>query len=205
MSAATEQTKIDAPAKAKTAAPKPKASTKKVVASNSKQIFTAGTNGAQVVVTDAESKAEIYSANLAAGSSFTIDAASAIEIAPKKKRSAPEPAAAAVVDDSAQKQDDKKAKKAKKASVDDDSLENGDKAKSEKAEKKKEKKAPGEKKEKRAPSAYNLFIAAEVQRQKKANPSLDHKQAFSKAAEQWKVAKAAGTVPAAPTSASASA
>merc|ERR1712072_1019170 len=49
----------------------------------------------------------------------------------------------------------------------------------------------GEKKDKvkRPPSAYNLFMKSELPKVKKANPKLDHKQAFAKAAGNWKNAK----------------
>jgi hypothetical protein len=35
----------------------------------------------------------------------------------------------------------------------------------------------------RQPSAYNLFMKAEIQRVKAENPSLSHKEAFSKAVQ----------------------
>ena len=50
--------------------------------------------------------------------------------------------------------------------------------KSAKAEKPKEK-------VKRAPSAYNLFMKSELAKVKKANPKLDHKEAFTMAAGNW--------------------
>lgn len=45
-----------------------------------------------------------------------------------------------------------------------------------------------EKKDKvpRAPSAYNLFMKTELAKVKKEHPSLDHKEAFTKAANNWK-------------------
>ena len=46
-----------------------------------------------------------------------------------------------------------------------------------------------EAKVKRAPSAYNTFMKEEIAKVKKANPSLDHKEAFKKAASNWKSAK----------------
>ena len=65
------------------------------------------------------------------------------------------------------------------------------KPKAKKAIKKKSaKKAKPAKKEKkakvpRAPSAYNLFMKKEIAAVKKANPKLDHKAAFTKAAGNW--------------------
>ncbi|KAI3655170.1 hypothetical protein MP638_003353, partial [Amoeboaphelidium occidentale] len=47
---------------------------------------------------------------------------------------------------------------------------------------KKEKKEGGPKK----PSAYNLFMKDELARVKKDHPNLDHKEAFKKAAGNWK-------------------
>jgi hypothetical protein len=44
-------------------------------------------------------------------------------------------------------------------------------------------------KAKRAPSPYNIFMKSEIAKVKKANPSLDHKQAFKDAAGNWKTAK----------------
>ena len=41
-------------------------------------------------------------------------------------------------------------------------------------------------KAKRAPSAYNTFMKSEIAKVKKANPSLDHKEAFKVAAGNWK-------------------
>jgi histone H1/5 len=53
---------------------------------------------------------------------------------------------------------------------------------------KKEKK---EKKDKvpRAPSAYNLFMKSELAKIKKANPKMEHKEAFTKAAKNWSANK----------------
>jgi len=44
-----------------------------------------------------------------------------------------------------------------------------------------------DKKEKapRAPSAYNLFMKSELAKVKKANPKMDHKEAFTTAAKNW--------------------
>ena len=49
------------------------------------------------------------------------------------------------------------------------------------------KKSAGKKEEKvkRAPSAYNLFMKSELAKVKKANPKLDHKGAFTIAAQNW--------------------
>merc|ERR1740130_470168 len=49
-----------------------------------------------------------------------------------------------------------------------------------------------EKKEKvpRAPSAYNIFMKSEIAKVKKADPKLDHKLAFTKAAGGWATSKA---------------
>lgn len=52
------------------------------------------------------------------------------------------------------------------------------------------KKSAGKKEEKkekvkRAPSAYNLFMKSELAKVKKANPKLDHKEAFTTAAGNW--------------------
>ena len=60
-----------------------------------------------------------------------------------------------------------------------------------KTTKKKGKKAGGAsgKKEKRAPSKYNLFMATEIPKVKRANPKLDHKQAFAAAAKNWRTHK----------------
>ena len=61
------------------------------------------------------------------------------------------------------------------------------------AAKKSAKKSPAkkEKKEKvpRAPSAYNLFMKSELAKVKKADPSLDHKAAFTAAAGNWASSK----------------
>ena len=46
-----------------------------------------------------------------------------------------------------------------------------------------------EPKEKRPPSAYNLFMKSELAKVKKAQPTLDHKQAFTAAANNWKNSK----------------
>ncbi|XP_027099769.2 axial regulator YABBY 4 [Coffea arabica] len=43
---------------------------------------------------------------------------------------------------------------------------------------------PPEKRQ-RAPSAYNRFIGEEIQRLKAINPTMTHKQAFSRAAKSW--------------------
>nr|QOQ51155.1 YABBY transcription factor [Cathaya argyrophylla] len=40
-------------------------------------------------------------------------------------------------------------------------------------------------KRQRAPSAYNRFIRAEIQRIKAANPDISHREAFSAAAKNW--------------------
>lgn len=39
---------------------------------------------------------------------------------------------------------------------------------------------------KRPPSAYNLFMKAELPKFKEANPGVSHKDAFKKVAESWK-------------------
>eukprot|EP00341_Mesodinium_pulex_P009485 CAMPEP_0116932232 /NCGR_PEP_ID=MMETSP0467-20121206/28307_1 /TAXON_ID=283647 /ORGANISM="Mesodinium pulex, Strain SPMC105" /LENGTH=68 /DNA_ID=CAMNT_0004612859 /DNA_START=36 /DNA_END=242 /DNA_ORIENTATION=- len=44
-------------------------------------------------------------------------------------------------------------------------------------------------KTKRAPSAYNQFMKSEIAKVKKANASLDHKEAFKVAAGNWKTSK----------------
>ena len=46
---------------------------------------------------------------------------------------------------------------------------------------KKAKKANGAKK----PTPYNLFMKKEIQRVKKNDPTLDHKEAFKQAANNW--------------------
>ena len=46
--------------------------------------------------------------------------------------------------------------------------------------------AKSEGKAKRAPSAYNVFMKSEIAKVKKANASLDHKEAFKVAAGNWK-------------------
>lgn len=43
--------------------------------------------------------------------------------------------------------------------------------------------------EKRAPSAYNVFMKSEISKVKKSNPSLAHKEAFKKAASNWASSK----------------
>lgn len=50
-------------------------------------------------------------------------------------------------------------------------------------------KAENSKKEKRAPSAYNIFMKAEIPKVKKSNPKLTHKEAFAKAAGNWQKQK----------------
>jgi hypothetical protein len=55
-------------------------------------------------------------------------------------------------------------------------------------------KKPAAKKEKkdkvpRAPSAYNLFMKSELAKVKKANPKMDHKEAFTQAAKNWSANK----------------
>lgn len=42
-----------------------------------------------------------------------------------------------------------------------------------------------EPKEKRAASPYNIFMKNELAKVKKANPSLNHKEAFKVAAQNW--------------------
>ncbi|KAJ3101054.1 hypothetical protein HDU97_001697 [Phlyctochytrium planicorne] len=49
-----------------------------------------------------------------------------------------------------------------------------------KEDKPKKEKAP------RKPSAYNTYMKAALPKIKAADPSLSHKEAFKKAAEQWK-------------------
>jgi hypothetical protein len=44
-------------------------------------------------------------------------------------------------------------------------------------------------KAKKAPSAYNTFMKSEIAKVKKAQPSLDHKEAFKVAAANWKTSK----------------
>ena len=44
-------------------------------------------------------------------------------------------------------------------------------------------------KAKRAPSAYNLFMKTELAKVKRADPKLDHKEAFKVAASNWKDSK----------------
>lgn len=203
----TVQTKIDAStekaAKTKTAAPKPKPTQQVNVALKNKQVFTAGTNGARLVVTDADNNNELYTATIGAGASFTIDVASAVTAPKKGKRAAPEPesahapAAAPAATTASSAPLESKAKKAKKEpSADKEAAKaakEAAKADKEAAKAAKEAaKAAKAQKEKRAPSAYNLFIRDEVRRQKEANPALDHKQAFSKAAEVWKAQRDAG-------------
>ena len=50
-------------------------------------------------------------------------------------------------------------------------------------------KATKEPKEKRAPTPYNTFMKTEIAKVKKANASLDHKEAFKVAAGNWKNSK----------------
>ena len=47
------------------------------------------------------------------------------------------------------------------------------------------KKAEKKEKVKRAPSAYNLFMKEELAKVKKANPNMEHKEAFAAAAANW--------------------
>ena len=42
--------------------------------------------------------------------------------------------------------------------------------------------------QKRAPPAYNLFMQNEIAAVKSANPKMEHKEAFKKAAANWKKA-----------------
>ena len=44
-------------------------------------------------------------------------------------------------------------------------------------------------KTKRAPSAYNSFMKSEIAKVKKADPKLNHKDAFKVAAGNWKSSK----------------
>ena len=44
-------------------------------------------------------------------------------------------------------------------------------------------------KAKKGPSAYNLFMKSELAKIKKADPKLDHKEAFKKAAANWSKSK----------------
>lgn len=44
-------------------------------------------------------------------------------------------------------------------------------------------------KQKRAPSVYNLYMKTELARIKKANPTMDHKAAFTAAASGWAKSK----------------
>jgi hypothetical protein len=52
-------------------------------------------------------------------------------------------------------------------------------------------KKPASKKDKvpRAPSAYNVFMKAELTNLKKANPKMEHKEAFTQAAKNWSANK----------------
>jgi hypothetical protein len=50
-------------------------------------------------------------------------------------------------------------------------------------------KAAAAPKAKKAPSAYNTFMKTEIAKVKKAQPSLDHKEAFKVAAANWKTSK----------------
>merc|ERR1711981_402793 len=54
-----------------------------------------------------------------------------------------------------------------------------------KSAKKSAKKTDKKDKVKRAPSAYNLFMKSELAKVKKANPKMDHKEAFTAAAKSW--------------------
>ncbi len=47
-------------------------------------------------------------------------------------------------------------------------------------------KSPKADKVKREPSAYNLFMRSELAKVKKAQPTLNHKEAFTAAAGNWK-------------------
>lgn len=47
-------------------------------------------------------------------------------------------------------------------------------------------KSPKAEKVKRAPSAYNLFMKSELAKVKAKNPTLNHKEAFTAAANNWK-------------------
>ena len=40
-------------------------------------------------------------------------------------------------------------------------------------------------KDAKKPTSYNLFMKKEIQRVKKNNPALDHKEAFKQAANNW--------------------
>ena len=41
----------------------------------------------------------------------------------------------------------------------------------------------------RAPSAYNVFMKAEIAKVKAADPKLEHKEAFKQAAANWATSK----------------
>ena len=51
---------------------------------------------------------------------------------------------------------------------------------------KKAAKAPKAEKVKRPPSAYNLFMKSELAKVKAKSPELNHKEAFTAAANNWK-------------------
>jgi len=82
----------------------------------------------------------------------------------------------------------KTVKKASKGSDDDASSDNDEKTKKKRV--KRERDADGNIIKKRAPSAYNIFVAEKIAEIKKENPDLNSKDAFKQAIEAWNKQKA---------------
>ena len=82
----------------------------------------------------------------------------------------------------------KTVKKASKGSDGDASSDNDEKTKKKRV--KRERDADGNIIKKRAPSAYNIFVAEKIAEIKKENPDLNSKDAFKQAIEAWNKQKA---------------
>lgn len=81
------------------------------------------------------------------------------------------------------------AKKTSKSS--DDEVSSGNEEKTKKKRVKRERDADGNILKKRAPSAYNLFVAEKIAEIKKDNPELNSKEAFKNAVAMWNKEKEA--------------
>jgi hypothetical protein len=83
-----------------------------------------------------------------------------------------------------------KAVKTAKKDSSDDEVSSGNEEKTKKKRVKRERDADGNILKKRAPSAYNLFVAAKIAEIKKESPALTSKEAFKEAVEAWNKQKA---------------
>ena len=83
-----------------------------------------------------------------------------------------------------------KAAKASKKAGSDEEGSSGSEEKTKKKRVKRERDADGNILKKRAPSAYNLFVAEKIAEIKKENPGLNSKEAFKGAIEAWNKQKA---------------